>query len=618
MSSSSTSSSGIVIGERKRSRNEMEISLSAGRLDNTNNSNTTSQVDADADADADADQKIISPLQGVVASLSGYDQHRKEELHQLILSLGGRYTRELNLDKNTHLITEVAHGAKYKLAVSSSDTPQIVHIVTPSWLNSTSETGLRALESDHKLELLLTGTAAAGTAASDVVDSKPSLLSLVNNALVDPALQIIMGINENSSPHSSSSIFEDLHFYLIGFEGNVDLKQKISKLVRRGNGTIYWDMNEDISIILLCDTCDETLQKAAKVVSFHHFNQPRAVSPLWVIDSYTQNVLKPVAAYPPITPTAAAVAAAAAPYNNKTHNNEQMMMKSTKKGGVTKASSSKISSSTLSSTTSNFSVFRGCLFSLVRSSTLAELEESSEKKETHDNNVEYDINEQETFIKAHGGQILSMKLLDALWADANNKNTVIGTNGSSSTKTTKKATSSSSKRKCHIVCWGGCPPRLDTSPLVSQLQRHDLCELILVTPIWVQACVSMKKRIQPERMPLVLMPQSWPMKSLDDDDDDNDNVRKLEISLTGFQGTEKAVIIHLIEAIGGVYHNNMSNINTHLIFKKNATGLKLQKANEWGLHVVSIQWLYHVLEYGYGGDKNDKLGCEKIFSLAGN
>ena len=521
-----------------------------------------------------------------------------------------RYTRELNLDKNTHLITEVARGAKYKLAVSSSDTTQIVHIVTPSWLNSTSETGQRSLESDHKLELLLTGTAAS---ASDAVDSKPSILSLVNDALGgDPALQLIMGMNENSSSHTSSSIFENLHFYLIGFESDVELKQKISKLVRRGNGTIYWDMNEDISILLLCDTCDETLQKAAMVVSLHHVNQPRAVSPLWVIDSYKQNVLKS-AAYPPVTPTA--VVAAAAAYNNKTHNNnERMMTKSTKKIGLTKPSS-KIPS-TLSSTTSNFSVFRGCLFSLVRSSTLAELEESSEKKVTHDNNIDFDISEQETFIKAHGGQILSMKLLDALWADAKNKNTVIGTNGSSSTKTTTTAFSSTNRRKCHIVCWGGCPPRLDTSPLVSQLQRHDLCELILVTPIWVQVCVSMKKRIQPRRMPLVLMPQSWPMKSLDDDDDDDNNVRKLEISLTGFQGTEKAVIIHLLQAIGGVYHNNMSNINSHLIFKKNATGLKLQKANEWGLHVVSIQWLYHVLEHGYGGDKNDILGCEKRFSLA--
>ena len=88
-STDSSSSSGIISGERKRSRKEMEISSSADQLDNTNG-NTTSKVDTDADH-----QKVIvetaNLLQGVVASLSGYDQHRKEELHQLILSLGGRY-----------------------------------------------------------------------------------------------------------------------------------------------------------------------------------------------------------------------------------------------------------------------------------------------------------------------------------------------------------------------------------------------------------------------------------------------------------------------------------------------------------------------------------------------
>ena len=94
--------------------------------------------------------------------------------------------------------------------------------------------------------------------------------------------------------------------------------------------------------------------------------------------------------------------------------------------------------------------------------------------------------------------------------------------------------------------------------------------------------------------------------------------RRLDISLTGFQGTEKAVIVNIIGAIGGLYHGNMSNVNTHLVFKKNATGLKLEKAIEWGLHVVSIQWLYHILEHGYGGVDDDELGCEKKFSLVGS
>jgi hypothetical protein len=33
------------------------------------------------------------------------------------------------------------------------------------------------------------------------------------------------------------------------------------------------------------------------------------------------------------------------------------------------------------------------------------------------------------------------------------------------------------------------------------------------------------------------------------------------------------------------------------------------------LYIVSIEWLYHVLEHGYGGADKDANGCEMRFSL---
>mmetsp|Transcript_17115 Transcript_17115/g.31647 ORF Transcript_17115/g.31647 Transcript_17115/m.31647 type:complete len:125 (+) Transcript_17115:2-376(+) len=123
----------------------------------------------------------------------------------------------------------------------------------------------------------------------------------------------------------------------------------------------------------------------------------------------------------------------------------------------------------------------------------------------------------------------------------------------------------------------------------------------------------MKKRVRPERVPLILMPQSWSMKSLRAKG--KMNSRRLDISLTGFQGTEKAAIIHLIGAVGGMYHDHMASTNTHLVCKEKATGLKLEKAVQWGLNVVSVKWLVHVIEYGYGGIHNDEHGCEERFSL---
>lgn len=519
--------------------------------------------------------------------MSGLAQDKKDELHQLILSLGARYTRELNLDKNTHLITEAAQGAKYDLAKSSD--PKMIHIVTPSWLYSSAESKERACEMAHRLGSTIINPGQVQMKAKS--SSKPSLISLLDSALIE--------VGVSGSRLLQWFLFEKLHFYLIGFEGNPELKQKISGLIRRGGGTIHWDINEDISILLLCDTCDDAVIKAANVVTSHHPNFPPSVSPLWVIESYRRSKLQMPSAYAPVH----------SPQPKCNNSDDRTKWSKKAPEALSRASS-------VASTTSNLSIFRGCLFSFVRTSSRIELEQS-ESNPAANSVVEYDSKELEDSIRAQGGQILSIKLLDALRSDAENSGGF-------------------TKRKCYVVCWGGCPPRLDTNPLVSQLQRHELCELVLVTPIWVRASVSARKRIRPERMPLVLIPQSWSMKfalnvklSLERERVQKKRIgkmeaptaksggyRRLDISLTGFQGVEKEVIIHLIRAIGGMYHNNTSSANTHLVFKKSATGLKLKKAIEWGLHVVSVQWLYHILEHGYTGMHNDQCGCEKRFSQA--
>ena len=92
------------------------------------------------------------------------------------------YTRELNLDKNTHLITEMASGAKFKLASSSK--PSVIHIVTPSWVHSTEASGQRAPETDHTL----VDTTIHDSSSTENVATKTSRrdhLSLANEALLE-------------------------------------------------------------------------------------------------------------------------------------------------------------------------------------------------------------------------------------------------------------------------------------------------------------------------------------------------------------------------------------------------------------------------------------------------
>jgi hypothetical protein len=90
----------------------------------------------------------------------------------------------------------------------------------------------------------------------------------------------------------------------------------------------------------------------------------------------------------------------------------------------------------------------------------------------------------------------------------------------------------------------------------------------------------------------------------------------IKVSVTGFVGPERTGIIQMLRVLGALYTENMRSSNTHLICKE-AKGAKYDKAMKWGLYVISVNWLYHIMEHGYGGnDGDDKTGCEDRFSLA--
>jgi hypothetical protein len=89
--------------------------------------------------------------------------------------------------------------------------------------------------------------------------------------------------------------------------------------------------------------------------------------------------------------------------------------------------------------------------------------------------------------------------------------------------------------------------------------------------------------------------------------------KSVRISITGFVGSKRTALIQLIQAIA-TYDDAMRTSTTHLICKE-ASGNKYDKALEWKLHIVSQEWLYHVMEYGYSGAEKQEEGCESQFSL---
>jgi hypothetical protein len=253
------------------------------------------------------------------------------------------------------------------------------------------------------------------------------------------------------------------------------------------------------------------------------------VSAEWVLDCWTANTLLDTTTHPPT-------------FKPTTLDN-QLAKTKTETDVTTKPS---------------LMLFKGSVFCLVRVATPEDA-------------VDFDQADLEQTIRSHGGQLLSHKLLDALQVDARN------------TQTTK--------RKLYAVCWGAYnTSHLDLHPLLSQVKRNDLCNLISVTPIWLSTCLAEVKVMSPQHMPSILSPREFPWCALG----------PIHISISGYSGSKRTALCHFIQAVA-IYDDAMARGQTTHLIVKQAKGDKYEKAKEWGVHVVSIEWLLHVVQYGMGG-----------------
>lgn len=151
--------------------------------------------------------------------------------HLTPLALEFRYTRDFNLDQNTHLVSASAKGAKYELALSY---PQI-KIVATSWLEVCEKTEMRVDEATYIIQ---------------PVTAKPKESSIISD--LDRILQC--------GGATGCSLFDHCCFLLLGFEQDMQLRVKLGKLIRRAKGTIFWEMNKSVTHLIVHDLCDEPLR----------------------------------------------------------------------------------------------------------------------------------------------------------------------------------------------------------------------------------------------------------------------------------------------------------------------------------------------------------------------
>lgn len=224
--------------------------------------------------------------------------------------------------------------------------------------------------------------------------------------------------------------------------------------------------------------------------------------------------------------------------------------------------------------------------------------------------VHFGYEEMESTIINHGGSLLR---------DSNTKNDVKMTAEKKENRIEIAVTPSSDnpdnnfhdrRKKYYVV----------SNVMTDYLPNKHLAELsnlgidtIPVSSVWVAACVRNGCKYNPVEYPLLFQPQTWLIRLFHSPADPTTSLaengrRKAKgvlVSVTGFVDSSRYGIISMLHEIGTGYTDNLSRKNTHLICK-DRSGPKYVKALEWGLHVVSIDWLYHIVRHGYENGSEDR------------
>jgi len=396
----------------------------------------------------------------------------------------------------------------------------------------------------------------------------------------------------------------------------------------------------------------------------HHPNGPAVVSAYWIIASLFQQKLQPAHLFPignrsgtnsasllasrkknkAVAPTAATrehttttrkrPAAATPKIKTASSSVQSLQRQQAQRLSSSSSLSQRQKQQTAPVRSREVRTFEGAIFHVGELSPPAKSNKNNNNNNVNKMYASFDRMELQEQIISFGGQLLSRKLIREVRREGVHRKCFVVTNGSLNYNTEGSLT------------------------LISELRKLKLCDIVLVTPVWVKTCCSSSVVAEddddnnnatfavddddnddvfgetaPEEFPQLFQPQGWPIRRVVVSN------RPIKLALTGFLGAERYGIQHLAKAIGASYSENMRSSHTHLICQKgterillhdehnhdqNKKSNKFLKGLEWGMHVVTVGWLYHVAQYGYEGKNggcssvSSNAGCERDFYLVAN
>jgi hypothetical protein len=124
-----------------------------------------------------------------------------------------------------------------------------MQIVKRTWLDACARDKARVPEGNHHLVV---------AAGDDGVDNGSSDMNASNSDKFQSLAEALK--SSDMVQRRDSTLFSSCHFYLVGFEVDSDQYLTLSRWLRRGLGTIYWEISPSISHIIVNDNCDESIR----------------------------------------------------------------------------------------------------------------------------------------------------------------------------------------------------------------------------------------------------------------------------------------------------------------------------------------------------------------------
>ncbi|KAJ3390545.1 DNA topoisomerase 2-binding protein 1 [Lobulomyces angularis] len=113
---------------------------------------------------------------------------------------------------------------------------------------------------------------------------------------------------------------------------------------------------------------------------------------------------------------------------------------------------------------------------------------------------------------------------------------------------------------------------------------------IVVTECWIERCINEQRVFSPHES-IVFQPLKIKVPI--------DGFENFFIGISGYDGIERNHISQVCVHLGGKFSETFSKKMTHLICKPGSDSLKLEKAIDWGIPAISLDWITSCAKSGF-------------------